>query len=81
MPFAQAATGYALLTGVAVSAKTVERLAERYGAQLAAEDAAVVAHISTAAHQVPVPDAAPATTAPCGRGGRRWHDGALAPGR
>ena len=63
MPFAQAATGYDLLTGVAVSAKTVERLAERYGAQLAAEDAAVVAHISTAAHQVAVPDQAPATTA------------------
>ena len=56
MPSAQAATGYGLLTGVAVSAKTVERRTERYGAQLAAEDKAMAAHISTAAHQLPVAD-------------------------
>lgn len=64
MPFAQAATGYELLTGLAVSAKTIERLAEHYGAQLAAEEAALVAQIGTHAHRVPVPDDAPAKAAP-----------------
>lgn len=63
MPFAQAAEGYQMLTGVAVSAKTVERTTEQAGATLAAEDKAMLAHISTAAHRVSVAADGPATAA------------------
>jgi hypothetical protein len=50
LPYAQAAEGYSRLTGVAVSAKTAERITKRYGTALAQEEEAAADRLATAAH-------------------------------